>query len=707
MSNTIELLAPAGSPEALDAAIAEGADAVYLGLKNFNARLRTSNFAYSQFEAACKTLHRQNKKIYVTVNTVFEQREADRMYQFLKYLSSIGPDGIIVQDFGTAKMAADCFPSLKLHASTQMNIASARGANTLSRLGFSRAVLARELDLDEILEVRQNTNVELEIFVHGALCISESGLCLFSSYLGGKSANRGMCTQACRRLYKDTADTGYYFSPADLQQLDSVPAMADMGIASLKIEGRMKSAEYVGTVVSAYRRVLDGLDGDREQALAEGRSILKNDFARSKTQFYFNNGKPESFLNPHQSGGTGISLGKILKVRGSGADRQALVKPESVFPEAGDSVRLHKADDSERISHKLTGVQKQGNDGIWISIPDTFDLDDNVYLIQTKAMTKRYPQILPKDLASFRRMPGREHAPDLVFEKPVKAERELFPEGIYVQVSRPEDLYIVQGIRPLRVLLSYTRAAAQRLLNSNDPLPFSKKELIIVLDPFYPQAQETLFTEEIPQLLEAGYQNFMLNNPAHYSFFRGTKAAVIAGPYLYAFNSWAYQVLRSMGTPFFVSPLENNRQNLERSIPVEVRPFCFVSLFAYPALFRIRADLTEFYEFNRFSDTRNENFLLVSHDSSSLVVPEQPFSIVDKVPFLKESGFSRFILDFSGPPLKKMDYRDVMNAFKNSQPLANTTRFNWKNGFYMPKELGSKGAAKKPGPRSLPRSRHQ
>jgi len=207
----MELLAPAGSPEALDAAVGEGADAVYLGLKNFNARMRSANFAYSQFEAAQRALRRMGKKLYVTVNTVFEQREADRMYQLLKYLASVGPDALIVQDFGVLAMARAEFPQLKIHASTQMNIASARGCNALSRYGVSRVVLARELSLEELRSIRADTNVELEVFVHGALCVSVSGLCLFSSYLGGKSANRGMCTQACRRLYHSGTDSGYYF----------------------------------------------------------------------------------------------------------------------------------------------------------------------------------------------------------------------------------------------------------------------------------------------------------------------------------------------------------------------------------------------------------------------------------------------------------------------------------------------------------------
>jgi putative protease len=150
----IELLAPAGSPEALDAAISEGADAVYLGLRSFNARMRSANFAFNQFEAAVYACHDRLRKVYVTVNTVFEEREADRLYQLLEYLVSVGPDGIIVQDVGVAKMASEYFPSLHLHGSTQMNVASSAGCNQLSRSGFKRAVSARELSLDEIRHIR-------------------------------------------------------------------------------------------------------------------------------------------------------------------------------------------------------------------------------------------------------------------------------------------------------------------------------------------------------------------------------------------------------------------------------------------------------------------------------------------------------------------------------------------------------------------------
>ncbi len=755
----MELLAPAGSPEALDAAVGEGADAVYLGLKDFNARLRSANFTYAQFESALRSLRRMGKKVYVTVNTVFEQRESDRMYQFLKYLASQGPDALIVQDFGVIEMARSQFPSLKLHASTQMNISSARGANALSRHGVSRVVLSRELTLEELRSIKKETNLELEVFVHGALCISVSGLCLFSSFLGGKSANRGMCTQACRRLYRcegglggrSAADesfenpfdggadenSGYFFSPNDLQLLERVPDLAAAGIASLKIEGRMKSASYVGAVVSAYRLVVDAVahnGGDEEQirlSIEKAKEILRNDFARPKTRYFFDLKKDEAetgaaatvadWLNPEQDGGTGISLGAILKVKSfSGAEgnvRCVLVSPpQGLTLSARDSVRVHKGDDSGRVSQKLTFVKNEGRRGVWISAPEG-EIGDRVYLIQTKAMSKRYAPVITGAASS--RGTGRERAPLSQIEITARKEEssgtrrgkrfEAFPEGLYVAVSRPEDLYILQSSRPVRALLPMSEKNIKYLLAENKApghasqvLPFKPAEIILTLEPWFPQIigeyEKSKLEENLERLIEKGYLNYQVNNLGHFSLFRNFKnVKLIAGPWLYMFNSWSLSFVSSLGADGFVSPLENNRQNLERTlseltakdsrlrrpnIQNTLRSKFFVTVFALPPLFNIRANLGKVLDFKTFFDNRGEAFSLVTGYEGSRVYPKSVFSITDKIPFLKEAGFARFIIDLQGEPLKKNNYRDLMRAVETSSPLPNANRFNWKNGFY-------------------------
>jgi len=709
----MELLAPAGSPEALDAAIGEGADAVYLGLKNFNARMRSANFAYSQFEGALRSLRRMGKKLYVTVNTVFEQREADRMYQLLKYLSSVGPDALIVQDFGVVAMARAEFPGLKIHASTQMNIASARGANALSRHGVSRVVLARELSLEELRSLRAETNMELEVFVHGALCVSASGICLFSSYLGGKSANRGMCTQACRRKYHrgegiDSTESGYYFSPADLQLLERLGDLAAAGVNAIKIEGRMKSADYVGAVVAAYRLVLDTIDsGDEEkirQGIIKGQEILRGDFARGKTTFYFDSPAAESradWLNPAQDGGTGISLGLILKTQGKGEERRGFVSPPLGAAEigAGDSIRLHRSDDSERATHKLSSATVERG-GCWLSIPAGFGKGDQVYLIQTKATARRYKPVIARNSSQGSRSPGFDKAPlPALPPLPAKAAKNAasLPDGLYVAVSRVDDLYVVQSARPAQVMLDLSRKTARHLLaEGKQPLPFKPADIILTLDPYFPQAEASQLAEEIGSLVDLGYRQFVANNLGHFSLFRDYRphVQVIAGPWLYVFNSWALSFVAGLGVEGFFSPLENNRQNLDKTLPVGNRQFqslrslFFVPVFAWPSLFRIRADLGRAYGFNSFSDSRDETFSLVCGPEGSQVIPRKPFSITDKIPFLKEAGFRRFVIDLCGPPLKKNDYRDLMRAVNAGTPLPRVSRFNWKDGFFSKEGTG-------------------
>jgi putative protease len=188
--------------------------------------------------------------------------------------------------------------------------------------------------------------------------------------------------------------------------------------------------------------------------------------------------------------------------------------------------------------------------------------------------------------------------------------------------------------------------------------------------------------------LEEGYRQFVVNNPGHFSYFRGG-ADVIAGPYLYTFNRWAVSFVSALGADYFVSPLENNRQNLEKTVDASRRSHTFVTVFAWPALFRIRSNLKGVYGFNRFSDSRGEEFRLAAGDEGTLVYPERPFSIVDKIPFLQTAGFGRFILDLSrgsGQSLKKNQYRDLMKSVKDVTPLPDVSRFNWKDGFFHQEE---------------------
>ncbi len=279
MQKKAEILAPAGSLEALRAAVCNGADAVYLGCGDFNARRLAKNFTDRDLSAACDYCHKRGVKVYVTVNTLITDREAERVEALAREINRAGADAVIVADFGVARIFREVAPELPLHASTQMTVHNLDGVRHLASLGFSRVVLARELSREEIRHICKESPVELEVFVHGALCMCYSGQCEMSAVIGRRSGNRGLCAQPCRMQYKlgETGATAYPLSLRDLCLADYITELSDMGVASLKIEGRMKRAEYVATVTGIYSRILR----EGRAATPDEKQILNDIFSRS------------------------------------------------------------------------------------------------------------------------------------------------------------------------------------------------------------------------------------------------------------------------------------------------------------------------------------------------------------------------------------------------------------------------------------------
>lgn len=262
----VEVLAPAGSYEAMTAAVAAGADAVYIGGSRFGARAYADNLDEQHMLEAIDYMHLHGKKLYLTVNTLLKEKELkDELYRYLLPYYREGLDAVIVQDFGVLSCIREWFPDLAVHASTQMTVTGAEGASFLEELGVVRVVPARELSLKEIASIREHTNLEIETFVHGALCYCYSGQCLFSSILGGRSGNRGRCAQPCRLPYEvyergrrlNSRDSQYVLSPKDMCTVELLPQIIQAGVTSLKIEGRMKKPEYTAGVVRIYRKYLD------------------------------------------------------------------------------------------------------------------------------------------------------------------------------------------------------------------------------------------------------------------------------------------------------------------------------------------------------------------------------------------------------------------------------------------------------------------
>ena len=347
--NRPELLAPAGGWEALVAAVQNGADAVYLGGRRFSARAGAENFDDQQISRAVDYCHLRGVRVYVALNTLLADAELDEAARFLTFLYNTGVDAVIVQDLGLIRMAKQILPELELHASTQMTVHNAPAAQFLKDLGLKRIVLARELSLGEIKEIRIGAGVEVEVFIHGALCICYSGQCLMSSLIGGRSGNRGRCAQPCRLPYRlvdrngkpqsVTAGTGeFLLSPRDINLSRHLPELVGAGIDSFKIEGRMKRPEYVATVVRIYRRLLDqvdrGLDAvvsNREEA--ELTQIFNRDFSTG----YFFGTHGRDLMSYKRPNNRGVHLGRVSRY--DRRERRARVLLERSL-QVGDGIEI-------------------------------------------------------------------------------------------------------------------------------------------------------------------------------------------------------------------------------------------------------------------------------------------------------------------------------------------------------------------------------
>ncbi|MEI6971468.1 MAG: DUF3656 domain-containing protein [bacterium] len=336
-----ELLAPAGTIAAGLIAFDSGADAVYAGLPRFNARERGDNLSTDEMSQLIAYAHKNNRKVYVTLNTLLKDAELAEAADIAAALADIGPDAVIVQDLGLIHMLRTCFPTLTLHGSTQMGIHNSAGAAFAESIGLRRIILERQTTFEELAAIRKNTGIELEIFVHGALCCGRSGACLFSSWLGGWSGNRGKCKQPCRRRYFSDKGNGFFFSPGDLSLLENVPLLKRAGLAGLKIEGRLRREDYVRSVVSAYRLMLDAAPGTESTVINQARSLLGGTPGRKWTSGFTSTNSFANVLQHKTLGASGLQCGRVVRMeRGrftAELSRRLLIYERiRIQPESGD-----------------------------------------------------------------------------------------------------------------------------------------------------------------------------------------------------------------------------------------------------------------------------------------------------------------------------------------------------------------------------------
>ncbi len=407
--NNIELLAPVGDQNALKAAVNNGADAVYLGAKTFSARESASNFADAELLGAIEYCHLRSVRVYVAVNTLLRDREIEEAIELIKPLYYAGVDSIILQDFGAASIIANAFPGLPLHASTQLGVHNVSGAEWAEQFGFKRAILSREVTIDSINKIRKSTNIELEAFAHGALCSSFSGQCLFSSFIGGRSGNRGRCAQPCRLFYElydngNKCDGGYLLSTKEMCTIGILKDMMNAGVSSFKIEGRARRGEYVSLAVRSYRTAID--------AILEGKAINETETLDDLMKMYNRGGFGTGYymgnrdiVAPERSNNWGVFIGTVEKV----ATKKIYIKSKFEL-NVGDGIEY--IGDKPKGSYGLSSVIKVNTDLYAVDTMPNVVVGDKVYRNTDVKLINREKALIENEshfnlMAEFNAMIGK------------------------------------------------------------------------------------------------------------------------------------------------------------------------------------------------------------------------------------------------------------------------------------------------------------
>lgn len=484
MKKNIELLSPVGNFHCLKAAVQNGADAVYLGASDFNARAGATNFSLDELKTAIEYAHLRNVKVHLALNTLIKNNELEEALSLASFAYENGVDAIIVQDLGLAKILIKSFPKLPIHASTQMTIHNLEGVIQAERLGFSRVVLSRELSLEEIDYICRNSNIEIECFVHGALCISYSGQCLFSSMIGGRSANRGKCAQACRLPYElledneKTIDKGYLLSPRDLCGLDNLGTLIDSGVTSFKIEGRLKSPEYVATVTRIYRKYIDlYLKNGKFKVDSSDLEDLLQVFNRGNfSSGHFSSLPNENLIFKDKSNNMGIYIGNVSNFN-SAKGHIKLTPTGSI--EIGDTVTFEKENTRYTISELMIGNSniRKASAGQVVTIgrmKGNIHLSDKIYKLSSKSLSnsslETYENVENKKIPLYCKMSIKKDCPITVKVKAIDSSDNC--QNIVVSIT--SDIYPVDAInQPItkeKIIEQFTKT-------TNTPFQFSKFDI--------------------------------------------------------------------------------------------------------------------------------------------------------------------------------------------------------------------------------------
>lgn len=658
MNQSPELLLPAGNPEAFFAALQAGAGAVYLGLEQFNARGRATNFNSRQLPAILREARKKNVKVYITLNTVVKNTELPKLLDVLAFLNESRPDAVIVQDWGVFFLVRTFFPNLKIHASTQMGTHNSQGTQYLAGLGFARTVLARELTLNEIETVVKNSPSETEVFVHGALCYSFSGMCLFSSYTGGRGANRGICSQSCRRTYNDSGKQKFLFNLKDNQLLDLIPKLAAIGVTSLKVEGRMKPAEYVYRVGSAYKMVLAG-----SHRINEALQLLAFDFGRQKTR-WFAGGDVKGAVADDSS--TGILAGKVERV-----DKDSLLVSSSLPLENNYRLRILQSVGTEPVHLVIKKVTKEG---VFYRVNrDNLPVSSGSRVYITKLQDIRFPNKLEETRQLPAPLNGKLKNEIFTKIQPVKKERG--GEKLYFRIGSAEWLKLIRFSELDGLFLSFSKHSWLRFNPADALIQQNRDKVFVELPRFIAEKSLGFYAEMVQKMVDHGIRSFVVSHLSQ-KLMIPDGCRIFTSENVYVFNDAAARFLETEGVENFVYPFETDFETLDSM----QHKNGIVPVFFYPELFFSRMPVQVENEASFSGDDTKSRYRRFRKNGLTVVVPDKAVSILQHKNRLSAKGFSLFLIDVTWDTFSKNRLKTLKTRFLKSEQIQPTTSFNFTKG---------------------------
>ncbi|HON55904.1 MAG TPA: peptidase U32 family protein [bacterium] len=648
----MEILAPAGNIEIFEKII-DYADAVYCGLKNFNARLRARNFSFDELAAAVKYSHQKNKKVYVTLNTLIKEIEIPKTIEILQFLNEIKIDAVIIQDLAILKIIKEYFPKLAIHSSTQMFFADRYSAKFGESNKISRIILPRELNLEELQKLdKQITNIELEIFAFGAMCYSISGHCLMSYFIGGQSANRGMCAQPCRRKFKiknpDISSADTYFSLADLCIIDFLPELLKLqNLKALKIEGRLKPAEILIPIIKSFKTIISAIfknDENLNKLIADKKKQLSELNSRPLAPGYINFSRNFNIAFSEQQHDNYILAGKIIKIFEKNIYFRAFLK----FNKNSKFKLEHNNKRNSLTIYKITDLQNneiseaQENTEVIIYTNSKIKINDAIYVLKNYNLNNdncKNKDKIKIEKFNFQLDRGLLNKILLFKKNNIRCceKRYLSKQSKKYYYVNEKNLTALSTsfFKKNNIILEFDISTTSQ--SNFNWKTLTNKNCIIALPLLLDNSQ---ITKKILEFKERGYNNFMI---AHISQLELLKEIingnfnVYANHTLHITNSLSAKFLENLGFKGFVFDFENELKNIE-TIMSDLEKFVFIKY--QPHLFYSRAINKKLDLSAKYIDEYNKTYSLKTINNLFAVIPEKPVSLETHTKFFQDNNIN-------------------------------------------------------------------